>query len=164
MIQIENASKAFNGNYAIKDLSLKINSGEILGLLGANGAGKTTSINLLLGFIKPDNGEVLVNQLDASANPAEVRKLIGYIPENVNLYPYLTGLENLDYFCRLAGLKYSETELSGFLSGCGLNGELLMQRKQKFIYWMNLPADLTLWQVMSYQSCLKSWPWKEPQF
>ena len=144
MIQIENASKAFNGNYAIKDLSLKINSGEILGLLGANGAGKTTRINLLLGFIKPDNGEVLVNQLDASANPAEVRKLIGYIPENVNLYPYLTGIENLDYFCRLAGLKYIENELSGFLSDCGLNSEAINRKVEGYSKGMRQKVGIAI--------------------
>lgn len=123
MIQITNASKTFKGNYAIKDLSLGVKSGEILGLLGANGAGKTTSINMLLGFIEPDDGQVRINDLEVPKNTTEVRKMIGYIPENVNLYPYLSGIGNLDYFCRLAGLKYSTDELAEFLSACGLQSE-----------------------------------------
>lgn len=123
MIQIQNASKSFKSIPAVQDLTLKVNEHEILGLLGANGAGKSTTINMLLGFLKPDSGSVSINQLETYANANEVRKSIGYIPENINLYPYLSGLENLDYFCRLSGLKYSGTELHGFLAECGLQDD-----------------------------------------
>ena len=123
MIQVQNASKSFKGNPAVQNLTLEVEAGEILGLLGANGAGKSTTINMLLGFISPDSGQVLINQKDCFANSKEVRNLIGYIPENVNLYPYLSGVENLDYFCKLAGLIYSKTELQDFLSTCGLQAE-----------------------------------------
>jgi ABC-2 type transport system ATP-binding protein len=91
-----------------------------LGLLGANGAGKSTTINLLLGFLNPDSGKIQINEIDTTKNSQEARKLIGYIPENVNLYPYLSGLENLDYFCKLAGLKYTKRELENHLTTCGL--------------------------------------------
>lgn len=128
MVNIQNASKSFKGNYAVRDLSLEVGQGEIFGLLGANGAGKTTSINMLLGFVKPDSGRVLVDGLDAPEKPAEVRRRIGYIPENVNLYPYLSGLENLDYFCRLSGLKYTKTQLGAFLDACGLQTEAHARR------------------------------------
>lgn len=104
-------------------MNLKVNSGEILGLLGANGAGKSTTINMLLGFLKPDSGSIHINDIDTVSKSNETRKLIGYIPENVNLYPYLTGLENLDYFCKLADLKYSKNELHDFLDNCGLQTE-----------------------------------------
>ncbi len=132
MIRIQNASKSFKGNPAVRDLTLAVDEGEILGLLGANGAGKTTSIHLLLGFIRPDSGEVLVNGRDVADQPAEARKLIGYIPENVNLYPYLSGLENLDYFCRLAGLRYRKTELADFLTVCGLPSEAHQKRLAEY--------------------------------
>jgi ABC-2 type transport system ATP-binding protein len=101
-------------------LNLEVQKGDILGLLGANGAGKSTTINMLLGFLNPDSGKVQINDLDAIQNSKETRKLIGYIPENVNLYPYLSGLENLDYFCKLAGLKYTKKELEDYLAICGL--------------------------------------------
>ena len=123
MISIQNVSKSFKGKNAIKKLSIEIAEGEIMGLLGANGAGKSTTINMILGFIKPDSGKVSVNDLDTSSQYLEVRKMIGYIPENVNLYPYLTGFENLDYFCVLSGLKYTKLELQEFLDSCGLASE-----------------------------------------
>lgn len=120
MIQIVNANKSFKGKPAVQNLSLELGTGEIVGLLGANGAGKSTTINMLLGFLNPDSGEVQIDNKDCFSQSAEVRSMIGYIPENVNLYPYLTGLENLDYFCKLAGLKYSKAQLKEYLLSCGL--------------------------------------------
>ena len=128
MIDIQNASIAFKGKTAVNNLNLQVAKGEILGLLGANGAGKSTTINMLLGFLKPDSGTVTIQQKDTVVQAKEVRKLIGYIPENVNLYPYLSGLENLDYFCRLADLKYAKSELKGFLSTCGLQADAHHQK------------------------------------
>ena len=121
IINIQNVIKTFKDFKAINDLSLEVKEGEIYGLLGSNGAGKSTTINILLGFLKPDSGDVSINGIDMTMNFEEVRKHIGYIPENVNLYPYLSGEENLDYFCKLAGLSYSKTELQDFLIKCGLS-------------------------------------------
>ena len=123
MIQIQNVNKSFKGYKAVKELNLKLEKGEIFGLLGANGAGKSTTINMLLGFLAPDSGSVSIQNMEVAKNQKKVRKLIGYIPENVNLYPNLTGLENLDYFCKLAGLKYAKTELTNYLNTCGLQEE-----------------------------------------
>ncbi|MEO0341003.1 MAG: ABC transporter ATP-binding protein, partial [Bacteroidota bacterium] len=108
--------------------TLNVGKGEILGLLGANGAGKSTTINMLLGFLKPDSGTVTIEKMDTTDKASQVRKLIGYIPENVNLYPYLSGMENLDYFCRLANLKYSKNQLKEFLDTCGLQSEAHQQK------------------------------------
>ena len=120
MIQIQNVNKSFKGYKAVKELNLTLEKGEIFGLLGANGAGKSTTINMLLGFLAPDSGSVSIQNMEVTKNQKKVRKLIGYIPENVNLYPNLTGLENLDYFCKLAGLKYAKTQLTDYLNTCGL--------------------------------------------
>ena len=121
MIALEQVHKSFKGRKALDDLCLRVNSGEIYGLLGANGAGKSTTLNLILGFLTADSGSIVLG------NPNDALTLssdsIGYIPENVNLYPYLSGLENLDYFCRLAGQKYSASALSTFLMECGLAKE-----------------------------------------
>jgi len=128
MIHLQQVSKSYKGSIAVDNVTLKINKGEIYGLLGANGAGKSTTINMLLGFLKPDSGNVSIDEQDVALHIQGVRRLIGYIPENVNLYPYLTGKENLDYFCRLAGLKYTSTELQRFLDMCGLQREAHSRR------------------------------------
>ncbi|OPC05079.1 ABC transporter ATP-binding protein [Elizabethkingia ursingii] len=120
MINIENTSKSYKGKLAVEGLSLSVQKGEIYGLLGPNGAGKSTTLNMLLGFLKPDSGITLLDNINTGTNAKEAREFIGYIPENVNLYPYLTGIENLYYFCQLAGKKYSTAELSIILSDCGL--------------------------------------------
>lgn len=121
MIQLQDVSKSFKGHTAIQNLNLTIEKGEILGLLGANGAGKSTTINMLLGFLNTDSGDVIINNMRVNDSPQNTRKLIGYIPENVHLYPYLSGLENLNYFSKLAGLTYTKTELKTLLSSCGLD-------------------------------------------
>ena len=144
MIQVKNATKSFKGNTAVHDLNLQVASGEILGLLGANGAGKSTTINMLLGFLKPDSGQVLINEKECFANSSEVRNMIGYIPESVNLYPYLTGAENLDYFCKLAGLFYPKTELVDFLSTCGLQSEAHDQKVSEYSKGMRQKVGIAI--------------------
>ena len=118
MININKVSKTFDDYMALDQLSLLVKPGEIYGLLGANGAGKSTTINLILGFLKPDKGTIQIfNDLVV---PENRNSLIGYIPENVNLYSYLSGVENLDYFCQLSGFNHNAKELSIFLKECGL--------------------------------------------
>ena len=121
MIQLKNIDKKFKDKLALDNLSLEVKSGEIYGLLGANGAGKSTTLNLLLGFLTADRGEI--NMVDINDSSIIQQDRIGYIPENVNLYPYLTGVENLDYFSKLAGLKFTLDELARFLLECGLEEE-----------------------------------------
>ena len=121
MIQLKNIDKKFKDKLALDNLSLEVKSGEIYGLLGANGAGKSTTLNLLLGFLTADRGEI--NMVDINDSSIIQQDRIGYIAENVNLYPYLTGVENLDYFSKLAGLKFTLEELARFLLDCGLEEE-----------------------------------------
>ncbi len=144
MISIQNASKSFKGIPAVQHLDLEVKKGEILGLLGANGAGKSTTINLLLGFLEADTGEVQIDQKNCFRQSSEVRKLIGYIPENVNLYPYLSGVENLDYFCTLAGLRYAKGELEDFLSTCGLQVEAHHQRVSNYSKGMRQKVGIAI--------------------
>ena len=121
MISVKNITKTFKSFEALKNLTLEVAQGEIYGLLGSNGAGKSTTINILLGFLNPSSGEAFVNGINANSETDKARKNIGYIPENVNLYPYLTGIENLDYFCRLAGKNYNQEKLKEILLNCGLD-------------------------------------------
>lgn len=112
---------SYASHKVLDNLSLKIKPGEIYGLLGSNGAGKSTTINLILGFLTADNGEIKICQ--KHVGNLKNNNLIGYIPENVNLYPYLSGIENLDYFSKLAGLNYTTNELVNFLIKCGLQSQ-----------------------------------------
>ncbi|MFY8005362.1 MAG: ABC transporter ATP-binding protein [Chitinophagaceae bacterium] len=124
MIQLNEVTKSFKGYVAVQNLSLRVGKGEVYGLLGANGAGKSTTISMLLGFLEPDKVSVLVNNLSVANNINTIRKNIGYIPENVMLYPYLTGFENLKYFCELANLQHNKTDLTEILTICGLDSKV----------------------------------------
>jgi ABC-2 type transport system ATP-binding protein len=95
-------SKHYGEIAALQSLDLDIAAGEVFCLLGANGAGKTTTINLFLGFTAPSAGQALVQGIDPAREPLEARRHLAYIPENVNLYRNLSGLENLAYFTSLA--------------------------------------------------------------
>ncbi|MSP93413.1 MAG: ABC transporter ATP-binding protein [Myxococcales bacterium] len=97
--------KAYGDVVALHGLDLRIEAGEVFCLLGANGAGKTTTIQLFLGFIAPTSGSARILDLDVATHALETKRHIAYIPENVMLYPNLTGLENLEFFTTLAGRK-----------------------------------------------------------
>ncbi|HEV8283076.1 MAG TPA: ABC transporter ATP-binding protein [Chitinophagaceae bacterium] len=123
VLQAEQLSKQYNGVKALDNLNLSIAKHEIFCLLGQNGAGKTTAINLFLGFIEATSGSVSINGIEVKPNNSAARKFIAYIPEVVMLYGNLSGIENLEFFNRLAGAKYSNDLLSGFLSQVGLPKE-----------------------------------------
>ncbi|MEE2788917.1 MAG: ABC transporter ATP-binding protein [Myxococcota bacterium] len=103
VLQAQNLVKKYGEHLALRGLNLSVNAGEVFCLLGANGAGKTTTIQLFLGFIEPTSGHARINGLEVSTHQNETKKHLAYIPENVMLYPSLSGLENLDYFTTLAG-------------------------------------------------------------
>lgn len=111
---------------------------------------------MLLGFLKPDSGTTFVNGADTSTNADEARKQTGYIPENVNLYPYLSGIENLDYFCKLAGIGYSKIELSDILATCGLQQDVHNQKTETYSKGMRpmttLPKVPCSWPVTAVPS------------
>ena len=144
MIKIQGVSKSFKGTLALQNLNLSVEEGEIYGLLGANGAGKSTTINMLLGFLQPDKGSVKIQDSETYQKSDEIRKLIGYIPENVNLYPYLSGIENLDYFCRLANLKYTKLQLHDFLNNCGLAEEAHKKRVSDYSKGMRQKVGIAI--------------------
>ena len=113
--------KSYDGFLALKGLNLNIERGDVYCLLGANGAGKTTTIQLFLGFIEPTAGQAQINGLEVKLNPIETKRVLAYIPENVMLYPNLTGLENLRYFSTLAGvIETTDGALRATLARAGL--------------------------------------------
>jgi len=126
MLAATNLTKKYGTTTALDSLNLNIAAGEIFCLLGANGAGKTTTINLFLNFISPTSGHATINGLDVAEHSLETKRFLAYIPEQVNLYRNLSGLENLEYFTALASVeKYSRTQLLAFLSDAGLPKEVV---------------------------------------
>ncbi len=121
-IELKNVSKTFRHPMkvwdkveAVKDLSFSMENGEIVGFVGHNGAGKTTAIKMIMGFIWPNSGEIKVNGKDPGDQ--EVKKTIGFLPERPYFYAQLTGMELLNYFGRL----------------CGIKGSLLKDRSEKLL-------------------------------
>lgn len=123
MLIAENLSKTYGDYKALNNLNLKLNKGEIFALLGQNGAGKSTTINIFLGFVKPTEGVAKINGISVVDHPEETKKFIAYIPETVLLYPNLTGVENLKFFSSLAGFDYDNEVLTSFLSKAGLQAD-----------------------------------------
>lgn len=104
-IQANQLVKSFGDVRAVDGLTMNLGSGEIYGLIGPDGAGKTTSLRIFMGGILPDSGEILVDGMNALKHPDHVREVIGYMPQAYGLYGDLTVYENLDFFGRLQGIK-----------------------------------------------------------
>ncbi len=103
MIRIEHLTKRFGGRYAVNDISVEIGKGEIVGFLGPNGAGKSTAMNIITGYISSTSGKVEIDGKDILDAPNEVKKLIGYLPEQPPLYPDMTVSEYLNFVYELKG-------------------------------------------------------------
>ncbi len=122
MIQIEGLKKSYGAIKAVQDVSFSVAKGEILGFLGPNGAGKSTTMKMINGFVSPDEGRILVGDKDVAIEPIEVRKQIGYMPENAPLYDDLFVYEFLNYIGELRGLNGESLNnaLSRVVSLCSL--------------------------------------------
>lgn len=144
MITVENISKKYGNFTALKDLSFEVKAGEILCLLGANGAGKSTTINILLNFIKPTSGISKINEVDVLKNPLKTKGFLTYIPENLMLYPTFNAVENLDYFTRLSGKKFNSKELEQILLEAGLEHGAHQKRISTFSKGMRQKVGIAL--------------------
>ncbi|WP_303875565.1 ABC transporter ATP-binding protein [Stutzerimonas kunmingensis] len=105
-VEIQGVSQRYGSMTVLHDLNLNLGEGEVLGLFGHNGAGKTTSMKLILGLLAPSEGQVTV--LGRAPNDPQVRRQLGYLPENVTFYPQLSGRETLRHFARLKGAALSQ--------------------------------------------------------
>ena len=116
-IVIENLVKSFGDLVAVNDISLEVREGEIYALLGPNGAGKTTTIKMLMGLLDPDSGRTKVFGIDSNENPIEVKNLVGYVPEEQQLYDSLTPRELFNFIASIRGLPEEKVtkRMKGFL-------------------------------------------------
>ncbi len=117
-LTVTNLSKAFDGLQAVDSLSLDVKRGEIYGFLGPNGAGKTTTIKMILGMVYPDAGDVLIDGLNLSERPHDIKRRIGFLPERIAFYDNLTALQTLEFYASLKG--HSRKGLAELLDPVGL--------------------------------------------
>lgn len=108
IITLKDVTKVYGGQTAVNRLNLNIYEGEIFGLLGPNGAGKSTTILMLLGLSEPTSGSIRVCGMDSVRQPMQVKRKVGYLPDDVGFYEDRTGLENLLYTARLNRIPESE--------------------------------------------------------
>ncbi|HET7413337.1 MAG TPA: ABC transporter ATP-binding protein, partial [Pararhizobium sp.] len=110
VIEVKNLVKRYGGAEAVAGLDLTVEPGEVFGLLGPNGSGKTTMILVLLGLTEPTSGTVRVLGLDPLRQPLKVKSAVGYLPDSVGFYDQMTARENLRYTARLMGLGRADAD------------------------------------------------------
>lgn len=110
MLRIENLTKIYGEKKAVDNLSLHIFPGEIYGFIGHNGAGKTTTIKSCCGILKFDAGEIYINGKSVKTDPLEVKKQIAYIPDNPDLYEFMSGIKYLNFVADVFGVSASDRQ------------------------------------------------------
>ena len=122
ILEIKNLSHRYTKNWAIRDINIEMHSNEILGLLGSNGAGKSTTMNILCGVLNQTEGEVFINGIDLRKNPEEAKKNIGFLPQKPPVYPDLTVEEYLKHTAHLRFVPENEipAALEAAMEKCGL--------------------------------------------
>jgi len=138
MLTIRNLTKTFGTKKAVDNLSLHIAPGEIYGFIGHNGAGKTTTLKACSGILQFDLGEILVDNISVMQNPLECKKKIAYIPDNPDIYEFLSGIKYLNFIADIYNVSKEDRE----------------QRIQKYAHAFELTADLAQ-PISSYSHGMK---------
>ena len=110
MLKIENLTKIYGNKKAVDDLSLHIGRGEIYGFIGHNGAGKTTTLKSVVGILDFDEGEILIDGKSIRKSPVECKSLISYIPDNPDLYDFMSGIKYLNFVADIFGVSPDERQ------------------------------------------------------
>lgn len=113
-ITVEQLNKSFEEVRAVADISFEVTRGELFGFLGPNGAGKTTTINMLTGLARPDSGSIRISGIDCTQNPRAAQHLVGVVPDESNLYPELSGFDNLCFCASLYGMRKKERKTRAY--------------------------------------------------
>jgi ABC-2 type transport system ATP-binding protein len=130
---------------ALDALNLKVSPGEIYFLLGANGAGKTTVINIFLNFVEPNSGRAFINDIDVTKEPLEAKKYIAYVSEDLMLYGNFTARQNLDFFARLGGKQgLKKDDCYQVLREVGLEEKAFEQKLKEFSKGMRQKVGLAI--------------------
>ena len=126
MLHIENITKRYGDKAAVDHLTLSIAPGEICGFIGHNGAGKTTTIKICCGILQPDEGRVLVNGTCVQDDPIACKRVIAYIPDNPDLYEYMSGIQYLNFIADIFAVPKAEREarIRRYADAVELTGDL----------------------------------------
>lgn len=138
MLKIEHLTKIYGEKKAVDDLSLHIKPGEIYGFIGHNGAGKTTTIKSCCGILKFDSGEIYIDGISIKDNPIECKSKLAYIPDNPDLYDFMSGIKFLNFICDIFGIA----------------SDVRMERIHKYADLFGLTNDLAQ-PVSSYSHGMK---------
>ncbi len=124
-IVVENLTKKYGAQRAVDDISFRVKTGEILGFLGPNGAGKTTTMKAITTFLTPNEGDIKVGEFSIHDQPEDIKKNIGYLPENNPLYSEMPVIDYLKFVAELQGIEKSKTrdKILEMINVCGLEGE-----------------------------------------
>jgi ABC-2 type transport system ATP-binding protein len=132
------------GARILQGISFQVETGSVYALLGGNGAGKSTTLLTLLGFLKPESGRVAVLDRDVTKDIGAIRQSIAYLPEAATLYPHLNAYENLTYFLDLAGQKTTKTELDAALEEVGLQADARSRHMDNYSKGMRQKVAIAL--------------------
>ena len=110
MLKIEHLTKAYGEKKAVDDLNLHIAPGEVYGFIGHNGAGKTTTLKSVVGILQFDAGEIIIDGISIKENPLECKRRFAYIPDNPDLYDYMTGIKYLNFIADIFGVGANERQ------------------------------------------------------
>ena len=110
MLRIEHLTKTYGDKRAVDDLTLHIRPGEIYGFIGHNGAGKTTTIKACCGIMSFDEGEIYIDGKNVKTQPLECKRVLSYIPDNPDLYDFLSGIKYLNFVCDIFGVPQAERQ------------------------------------------------------
>ena len=110
MLKIRNFTKCYDGKAVVDDLSLEVAAGDIYAFIGHNGAGKTTTIKAACGILQFDGGDIFIDGMSVKEKPLECKKIISYIPDNPELYDYLSGVKYLNFVADIYGVGKADRE------------------------------------------------------
>lgn len=146
MLEAVNLTKRYeDGVLALDHVSFAVKPGQIFAMLGANGAGKTTAINLFLNFIEPTDGEARIDGIVTHKEPLLAKQRVAYVSENVMLYPNFTAVQNLDYFARLGGkTSYTKEDYRNVLLRVGLSEDAHNKRLKGFSKGMRQKCGIAI--------------------
>lgn len=133
-LQLLDLVKHYKNKHAVNGISIDINKGDVLGLLGENGAGKSTTLSMIATLIKPDGGDIVLDGESIVKKPDVMKAKMGYVPQDIALYPMLTGYENLRFWGKLYHLnrKQLESAIANVQEIIGLDDEVLRRKVSEY--------------------------------